>query len=101
MAETTLEKVKLSIRRSHSKLDEDIQDDIAACLADLRACGIVHTRAEESDPLMLSAIKLYCKSTNTDDPAKSAEFLARYEKQKAFLMTCEGYGRAVDDDVFD
>lgn len=92
---TTLEKVKLAIRRSHSKLDEDLQDDIDACLADLRVCGIVH--AGEDDPLILNAVKLYCRSTNTDDAAKSAEWLRRYESLKSCLMMAEGYGWKAED----
>ena len=87
---TTLGKIKLGIRRSHSKLDEDLQADIDACLADLRVVGIVH--AGEDDPLILNAIKLYCRSTNTDDPAKAAEWLQRYEALKSCLMMAEGYG---------
>ena len=87
---TTLEKIKLAIRRSHSKLNEDLQADIDACLADLRVVGIVH--AGEEDPLILNAIKLYCRSTNTDDPAKAAEWLRRYEALKSCLMMAEGYG---------
>lgn len=92
---TTLEKIKLAIRRSHSKLDEDLQDDIDAAKADLRVVGIVH--AGEEDPLIYKAIKLYCQSTNTDDPAKSAEFMERYEKLKACLMMAEGYGWKAGD----
>ncbi len=87
---TTLEKIKLAIRRSHNKLDEDLQADIDACLADLRVVGIVH--AGEEDPLIFNAIKLYCRSTNTDDPAKAAEWLRRYEALKSCLMMAEGYG---------
>lgn len=87
---TTLEKIKLAIRRSHDKLDEDLQADIDACLADLRVVGIIH--AGEEDPLIFNAIKLYCKSANTDDPVKSAEWLQRYESLKACLMMAEGYG---------
>jgi hypothetical protein len=87
---TTLEKIKLGIRRSHSKLDEDLQADIDTALADLRAVGIVH--AGEEDPLIFNAVKLYCRSTNTDDPAKAAEWLRRYETLKACLMATEGYG---------
>lgn len=93
---TTLEKIKLAIRRSHDKLDEDLQADIDAALADLRLCGIVH--AGEEDPLIFNAIKLYCRSTNTDDPAKAAEWLRRYEALKACLQMAEGYGwRATDE----
>ena len=87
---TTLEKIKLAIRRSHNKLDEDLQADIDACLADLRVVGIVH--AGEEDPLIFNAIKLYCRAMNTDDPAKGAEYLKRYEALKACLMVAEGYG---------
>lgn len=88
---TTLEKVKLAIRRSHNKLDEDLQADIDACLADLRVCGVVY--AMEDDPLIFNAIKLYCRSTNTDDTAKAADWLSRYESLKSCLMMAEGYGR--------
>lgn len=87
---TTLEKIKLAIRISHNKLDEDIQADIDACLADLRVCGIIH--AEESDPLILNAIKLWCRSLYTDDTAKAAEWQRRYDALKACLMNAEGYG---------
>lgn len=92
---TTLEKIKLAIRRSHGKLDEDLQADIDFAKADLRAVGIIH--AGEEDPLIYNAIKLYCKSENTDDPAKSAEWLDRYEKLKACLMMAEGYGWKAGD----
>lgn len=87
---TTLEKIKLAIRIGHNKLDEDIQADIDACLADLRVCGIVH--AEESDPLMFNAIKLWCRSLYTDDTAKAAEWKRRYDSLKSCLMNAEGYG---------
>ena len=87
---TTLEKIKLAIRISHSKLDEDIQADIDACMADLKLVGV--TYADESDPLIFNAIKLWCRSLYTDDPAKGAEYLRRYESLKACLAVAEGYG---------
>lgn len=96
MATTLLEKVKAGIRRSHNKLDDDLQDDINACLADLEVCGVVY--AETSDPLIINAVKLYCRSLNTDDPAKSAEWMRRYEALKASLMMAEGYGREAEAD---
>ena len=90
MALDTLTKIKQAIRRSHSKLDEDLQADIDACLADLRSNGVVY--ADESDPLIYNAIKLWCKSLDTDDTAKSAEYLKRYNALKSCLMMAEGYG---------
>lgn len=97
MATNTLNKIKLALRISHAKLDEDIQADIDACLADLRSCGVI--RNDETDPLIYGAIKLWCRSLYTDDPAKGAEYLRRYESMKASLMMAEGYGReAVSDE---
>lgn len=95
-ATSTLEKVKLSIRRSHDKLDADLLDDIASCVADLRVVGIVY--AGEEDPLILNAIKLWCKSLYTDDTAKAADYRARYDALKSCLMVAEGYGRPKDDE---
>lgn len=93
---TTLEKIKKALRTSHSKLDEDIQADIDACLADLGLVGVKHKG--EYDPLIFNAIKLWCRSLYTDDPAKAAEWLRRYEGLKACLMMAEGYGWEADAD---
>ena len=93
---TTLDKLKLALRISHDKLDDDIQADIDACLADLRVCGIVH--ADESDPLVFNAVKLWCKGLYTDDPTKAGEWQRRYDALKACLMNAEGYGRRDGDE---
>lgn len=87
----TLTKIKQGLRTSHNKLDEDIQADIDACKADLRLVGVIY--ATEADPLIYNAIKLWCRSLYTDDTAKAAEYLKRYEALKASLMMAEGYGR--------
>lgn len=86
----TLKRIKQAIRRTHDKLDEDLQADIDACVADLRAVGIIY--ADETDPLIYNAIKLWCRALDTDDPAKSAEYMRRYEALKAGLTMAEGYG---------
>ena len=86
----TLTKIKQAIRRTHSKLDEDLQADIAACLADLHSVGIIY--ADETDPLIFNAIKLWCRSLDTDDHVKAAEYMRRYEALKSSLMMAEGYG---------
>lgn len=90
----TLTKIKQGLRISHDKLDEDIRADIDACLADLKVVGI--TYADETDPLVFNAVKLWCRSLYTDDTAKAAEYLKRYEALKACLMMAEGYGRPVE-----
>lgn len=90
MAAETVTKIKTALRISHNVLDDDIAADIAACLADLAVCGII--APQETDPLIYNAIKLWCRSLYTDDTAKGAEYLRRYESLKACLMMAEGYG---------
>jgi hypothetical protein len=96
MATTTLDKIKLSLRTTHDKLDDDIQADIDACLADLQLCGVIY--ADDSDPLIFNAIKLWCKSLYTDDTVKAAEYMRRYDALKSSLMMAEGYGWEDDDE---
>lgn len=84
-------KIKQGLRISHGKLDDDIQADLEACLADLRVCGVIYADVE-NDPLIFNAIKLWCRSLYTDDTAKAAEWLRRYEALKSCLMMAEGYG---------
>lgn len=89
-------KIKTALRITHTKLDEDIQSDIDACLADLEVCGVQF--APTSDPLILNAIKLWCRAIYADDVAKATEYRARYDSLKACLMTAEGYGWVADDE---
>lgn len=86
----TIEKVKRYIRISHNKLDTEVADDIDECLADLISVGLV--APDETDPLILAAIKNHAKANFLDDTAESAEYLTRYEKQKASLMMNDDYG---------
>lgn len=90
-----LSKIKTSIRISHTALDDDVLDNIHACLADLKGCGVVESKldtSKELDPLILNAVKLYCKAEYTDDPTKAARYTEGYDKLKSFLMMAEGYG---------
>ena len=92
-----LDKIKLALRIKHTALDDDIQADIDACLADLRTVGVIH--ADDTDPLIFNAVKLWCRSLYTDDTAKGAEYLRRYEALKACLMMAEGYGYPASEEA--
>ena len=85
-----LEKIKTALRITHTALDDDIQADIDAALADLSVCGVTH--AANDDPLIFNAVKLYCRAMYTDDEAKSAEYMRRYDALKSCLMMADGYG---------
>lgn len=98
-----LAKIKTSLRISHDKLDDDLQDNIAACLTDLKVCGVRETKlglSAEPDPLILNAVKLYCKKEYTDDPVKATRYQGGYDALKSCLMMAEGYGyeEAGEDD---
>lgn len=83
-----LAKVKANLRISHTKLDGELSDTIAACLADLQICGV---RAPQVDVLTLNAIKLFCRAAFTDDTTKAAAYMARYESLKASMMLSSDY----------
>lgn len=89
-----LTKVKTYLRISHTKLDDDVADSIYACLADLRVCGVRNPSEDTEDvidPLVLNAVKLYCKAEYTDDTGKAAEYMIRYNALKSCLMMASGY----------
>lgn len=87
-------KIKTNIRIKHTALDDDIEDAIDAALSDLGMCGIninLTTETGEQDPLILNAVKLFCKVEYTDDPGKAAEYQRRYDSLKTCLMMSEKY----------
>lgn len=99
--ESLLSKIKTSLRISHTALDEDVLDNISACLTDLRVCGLHEDKLStdvELDPLILNAVKLYCKAAYTDDPVKAARYQGGYDALKSCLMMAEGYKEAVAND---
>lgn len=92
-----LSKIKTNLRISHTALDDDIADTISACLKDLEVCGVqapVPDEPQETDPLIMNAIKLYCKAEFTDDADKAAKYMARYDALKSSLMMASGYKEA-------
>ena len=92
--QTTLSKIKTNLRISHNVLDDDLSDTISACLTDLRVCGIFDPQTD--DPLILNAIKLYCRSEYTDDTIKAAAYKERYDALKSCLMMASEYGKVVE-----
>lgn len=86
-------KVKTHLRISHFRLDDDVADTIEACLQDLKVCGVKDP--QPTDPLILNAVKLYCKVAFTDDTEKAAAYQTRYDALKSCLMMAGGYGAEV------
>lgn len=91
--EDTIAKVKASLRIRHTALDEELNDQIEACLNDLQLLGIP---ADEGDVTILNAIKLWCRAWNTEDVDRAVKYTEMYGQQKTFLMMSHGYGGRYD-----
>jgi uncharacterized phage protein (predicted DNA packaging) len=97
--QSLLLKIKNNLRISHSALDDDLGDSIAACLADLKVCGVRTPEPDDPqdfDPLILNAVKLYCRKEYTDDTSKAAEYQKRYDALKSCLMMASEYNGEAD-----
>jgi len=96
-----LEAVKKTLRITHTKLDDSIQDTIKAARAELIRLGILVSKAEDdSDPLIREAIKTYCQMEYTDDDKKREMFYKSWEVQADGLRKCRAYNtEAGDSDV--
>lgn len=95
-AETLLDRVKLAIRRTHSLLDSDLQADIDACLQDMRMRGVA--KLDPVNPLVFAAIKLYCKSTTSDNPAEGTQWLIRYEALRDSMALSGDFAQPEQED---
>lgn len=84
-----LYEVKHTLRVSHSALDGVYTSSIKECLADMKLKGVLDPQV--SDPNILAAVKLYCQAVH-GDPARSDDFMSRYEKKRDGLAVAEGYG---------
>lgn len=84
-----LEKIKLSLRIKTDRLDEEIQDLIDACLLDLSVSGV--NKVDETDPLILQAVRLYCKSMFGLDNKDSDKYYQSYTLIKHALALCGDY----------
>lgn len=100
--QSLLLKIKTNLRISHNALDDDLSDTIAACFEDLKVCGVRTPEPDEPqdlDPLILNAVKLYCRKEYTDDTGKAAEYQKRYDALKSCLMMASEYnGEATADE---
>lgn len=91
-----LEKVKLALRIVTTAFDSEINDLIAAALADLGLAGV--TTLTETDPLIIRAVTTYCR-LHFGQPDDYDRLKGSYDEQKAQLMMATGYtdwGNSID-----
>ena len=94
-----IDKVKLSLREDGTALDDDIMDTIDACKSDLELSGVLESKITESDPLVVRAIKLYCKSEYSSDETESTRYRNNYESLKIHMCLSSDYTTETDGDV--
>lgn len=74
-----IDSVKGALRITTSDMDDDIKDLISAAKADLRISGV--RVILDTDPLVIQAVKLYCKA-HFGDNDNNNKFLNAYQALK-------------------
>lgn len=75
-------KTALRIKSNNEDIEDEIKDLIESCIADLQLAGV--NTIDEKDPLIISAVKQYCKGY-FGSPDKADEYKKAYESIKLSL----------------
>ena len=86
-----LEKIKLALRIDSDDLDEEIQDSIEAAKADLKLSGVLEYKIDDSDSLIVRAIKVYCKAEMSTDNVEAERYRKSYEMLRDHLCLSVDY----------
>lgn len=84
-----IESIKKALRISSSAFDDEINDLIKAGKRDLQISGI--KTIKENDPLIIQAVKTYCKAHFWSDNKDSEKYINSYELIKQHLSLCGEY----------
>lgn len=84
-----LEKIKQALRIKSNSLDLEIQDLIESAKADLNISGVKNL--DEEDPLIIQAVKTYCKANFGLDNKDSEKYQKSYDLLKQSLSLCGDY----------
>lgn len=86
-----LEKIKLSLRIDSDDLDEEIQDAIDSCKADLKLSGVLESKIVGGDSLILRAVKVFCKSEFSTDDREAERYRKSFQMLKDHLCLSVEY----------
>lgn len=87
-----LNNIKKDLRISHDYLNDDIQENIDAAIAEMKRLGIQEEKAtDESDPAILRAIKTYCRAMFTDNTSDMEKYFASWQYQIDCLRKTGAY----------
>lgn len=87
-----LRKVKTALRLTSvdADLNEELTDLINECLSDLIPADVAESNIDTSDPLIIRAVKVYCKM-NFGQPDDYDRLKASYDEQKKQLSMDSRY----------
>ena len=87
-----LNNIKAALRISHDALNNDIQENIDAAIAEMIRLGIQEEKARnESDPAVLRASKTYCQAMFTDNTSDMEKYFASWQYQLDCLRKTGAY----------
>ncbi|WP_251861964.1 head-tail connector protein [Clostridium sp. Marseille-Q2269] len=86
-----LEKIKLVLRFDDDEFDGDIGETIEAAKADLELCGVDKNKINETDPLILRAIKTFCKAEFSTDIKEAERYRKSYESIRDHMTLSKDY----------
>lgn len=92
-----LEKIKLALRIDGNDLDSEIDDEIEAAKADLILSGVTKEKINDEDPLIIRAIKIFCKIEFASNEQEAERYRNCYEMLKSHLTLSADY--TVNTDV--
>lgn len=84
----TLNAVKMALRVTTDAFDSEISDLIDAAVLDLGVAGV--TNDDETDALVLMAVKTYCR-LHFGEPEDFERLKVSYDEQKAQMSMATGY----------
>lgn len=86
-----VDEIKTAVRISHTRLDEDIERNIAACFAELDRAGVaVPEDPEQAPPLLRKAAEIWCK-WQLDYLGKGEQFRQSFEGMLQAMSLSSGY----------
>lgn len=86
-----LEKIKLALRIDDNDLDSEINDEIEAAKADLILSGVLKENIIDDDPLIIRAIKIYCKIEFSSSEQEAERYKNSYDMLKSHLTLSSDY----------
>ena len=90
-----LEKIKLALRIDSDDLDEEIKDSIDAAKSDLKLSGVQEDKIDDSDSLIIMAIKIYCKADMSTDNVEAERYRKSYDMLKDHLCLSTDYSGGI------